>query len=331
MSSADPVLVALAERLAGARVLELTPCTGGGNNRVFRLVTDARTYALKVYRRSENDRRDRLGVEFSGLRYAWTVAPGRVPEPFAADAKAGIALYEFVVGDRVERHASAEIDQVLAFLEALHGGRAAPGTQMLPPASEAGLNPDDIREQIERRLALLDTVDGEPALHAFLAERFRPTYARFLPALAGVVPVRRDDRTLSPSDFGFHNALRRNGEVVFLDFEYFGWDDPAKLVCDFLWHPGMRLSENERGQFLAGAADVFKEGTPLLSRLHAFEPLIALRWATIVLGEFLPEVRERRRYAAGGDLERNALRAQLAKANAILDRLEIQTADRTAP
>src|SRR6185503_11886129 len=39
---------------------------------------------------------------------------------------------------------------------------------------------------------------------------------------------------LSPSDFGYHNAVLADDETVrFFDFEYAGWDDPAKLVCDF--------------------------------------------------------------------------------------------------
>ena len=46
-------------------------------------------------------------------------------------------------------------------------------------------------------------------------------------------------RVLSPSDFGFHNALRRpDGTIVFVDFEYFGWDDPAKMMADAMLHPG---------------------------------------------------------------------------------------------
>jgi hypothetical protein len=50
-------------------------------------------------------------------------------------------------------------------------------------------------------------------------------------------------RTLSPSDFGFHNAIRKtDGTLCFIDFEYFGWDDPVKLTADFLHHPGMALS-----------------------------------------------------------------------------------------
>ena len=50
--------------------------------------------------------------------------------------------------------------------------------------------------------------------------------------------LRADECCLSPSDFGFHNALvdERAG-LTFLDFEYAGRDDPAKLVSDFFCQP----------------------------------------------------------------------------------------------
>ena len=54
-------------------------------------------------------------------------------------------------------------------------------------------------------------------------------------------------QVLSPSDFGFHNAiLKESGDLVFLDFEYFGRDDPVKLMADFIWHPGMKLSNLQK-------------------------------------------------------------------------------------
>ena len=31
-----------------------------------------------------------------------------------------------------------------------------------------------------------------------------------------------------PGDFGFHNAIRTTKGVKFIDFEFAGWDDPAK-------------------------------------------------------------------------------------------------------
>ena len=41
------------------------------------------------------------------------------------------------------------------------------------------------------------------------------------------------DIRLSPSDFGFHNALEdKNGTLIFMDFEYAGPDHPGKIVCD---------------------------------------------------------------------------------------------------
>ena len=42
---------------------------------------------------------------------------------------------------------------------------------------------------------------------------------------------------ISPSDFGFHNIVVNNGINYFIDFEFSGWDDPAKLYCDFILQP----------------------------------------------------------------------------------------------
>src|SRR5208282_1028404 len=65
-------------------------------------------------------------------------------------------------------------------------------------------------------------------------------------------------RTLSPSDFGFHNARRRaDRSLIFYDFEYFGWDDPVKPVCDFVLHPGMTISDAQRRGFVSGAAEIY--------------------------------------------------------------------------
>ena len=57
-------------------------------------------------------------------------------------------------------------------------------------------------------------------------------------------------RSLSPSDFGFHNALlEADGRLTFVDFEYFGWDDPVKIVADVMLHPGMGLSADHGRRF----------------------------------------------------------------------------------
>ena len=46
---------------------------------------------------------------------------------------------------------------------------------------------------------------------------------------------------LSPSDIGFHNTLKCRNKIFFIDFEYFGLDDPIKITSDFIIHPGNNL------------------------------------------------------------------------------------------
>ena len=65
-------------------------------------------------------------------------------------------------------------------------------------------------------------------------------------------------QVFSPSDFGFHNTiLEDDGDLKFLDFEYFGRDDPAKLMADFIWHPGMNLNNSQKTQWLKGIITIF--------------------------------------------------------------------------
>ena len=48
---------------------------------------------------------------------------------------------------------------------------------------------------------------------------------------------------LSPSDFGFHNVITSRGISFFIDFEFSGWDDPAKLYCDIILQPQIPVPE----------------------------------------------------------------------------------------
>ena len=77
--------------------------------------------------------------------------------------------------------------------------------------------------------------------------------------------IPRTQQILSPSDFGFHNVIKTKQGLRFIDFEYFGWDDPVKLITDFIWHPAMDLSEKHKNSWLKKSFKIFKnteEKTP---------------------------------------------------------------------
>ena len=94
-------------------------------------------------------------------------------------------------------------------------------------------------------------------------------------------------RRLIPADFGFHNALREPGGALrYVDFDYFGWDDPVKLTADFLVHPAMRLDADDRRRFVSSMVAALPEDADFLPRLRRHLPLYALRWALILLNPF---------------------------------------------
>ena len=126
-------------------------------------------------------------------------------------------------------------------------------------------------------------------------------------------------QTLSPSDFGFHNALELpDRKLHWLDFEYFGWDDPVKLICDFIWHPAMQLSHELKQQWVSQCCKIFSDDPQLHSRLRQDWPLYGLRWCLILLNEFIPQQWVQRRLAQKRDSNYQQERQQqLQKARGI--------------
>lgn len=327
LAQPDPVdALGAAAALAPSPPVSVEPTRGGGNNRVYRVVTaDGRRFALKWYPRQSHDRRDRLGTEFSALSFLARRGITDVPAAIAKESGGGFALYQWIEGEPIPSPGESDMDAALAFLGVLHGHRGVPEGEALPLASEACLSVAEIMSQVDaRQERLLQAADPSPELADFLRREFIPArdaieawvrseYAALGWGIADELEVAR--RTLSPSDFGFHNALRRpGGQPVFLDFEYFGWDDPAKLLADFLQHPGMTLSAELRDRFVQGASRLYgADDSAFERRFRLVYPLYGLRWCMILLNEFLPE-RWQRRVLAGHNDRQEARQAQLAKA-----------------
>ncbi len=322
-----------ASALLGDPVRHISQQKGGGNNRLYRVEgADGRHYALKTYLNSPGDDRDRLGAEFGGLAFLRSQGLDRqVPRAVARDTDRHCALFGWIDGDAVGQPTPGDLYEALCFVLDLYRLAQRPEAAALPLASEACLSGAEVARQIDRRLdRLLDIADQR--LRAFLIDTFAPAHEEYCERAMAQYdqhemdfarPLPHDVLTLSPSDFGFHNAIRRaDGRLVFIDFEYFGWDDPVKLVADFQLHPGMGLDEELRRRFRRGAMAVFGGDHGFEGRLRALFPLYALRWCLIVLNEFLPERWQRRDYAGAHYDRKIALDTQLAKAEAMLRQLK---------
>lgn len=323
--------VPLAERLLDAAGLPrgvsgLHRLAGGRNNRVWRLERDGQPpLVLKQYHHDPADPRDRLGAEWAFLQHAWGACGLRnVPQPLARDGAAHAGLYGFLPGRRpaAEAIGAAEVAAAAAFVLALNRPGAGGG---LPDASEACFSTAAHAAMVGRRVARLAAgIDPAAPLAeaaaALVQRRLLPAWAALAPALAADEAA--SPRCVSPSDFGFHNALAdAEGAIGFLDFEYAGHDDPAKLVCDFCCQPevpvGAALHDAFRDSVLEGLG---LDGPAQRARCAALLPAYRLKWACIALNDFLPAGAARRDFAIEGGREARCA-AQLVTARRMLDSL----------
>ncbi|MBI5615234.1 MAG: aminoglycoside phosphotransferase family protein [Gammaproteobacteria bacterium] len=331
MDGSEAVMARIAELVpGGGRALDIAPCAVSGNNRVFRVTAaDGASYIAKSYYHHPSDTRDRLHAEWSFLSYAAGLGIACVPRPLSRAAESHLALYEFVAGEKVPPGAvtAADVAAAADFLGALNPADRAARAAALPVASEGCFSIADHLASVDGRIARLGRLAEESAVHAaairfadVLAADWTRRRAEMLARAAAAghdaaVPIATADRGLSPSDFGFHNALRRaDGTLAFIDFEYAGWDDPAKTLGDFFSQPAVPVDRAHRGRFLDALLGIVSDARALEFRAALLEPAFALKWCCIMLNEFLPEAAARRRFAdpASDTAARQA--AQLAKA-----------------
>lgn len=318
------------------RVVSLTPLVGGRNARVVKaLLEDGDAVVLKRYFRHPGDRRDRLRTEYEALDFLWRHGERRTPRPLAVLPQNSLAIYTFVDGISPGAATNEDMDACATFLSDIQSLQETAEARSFAPASEAAFSLADAVDGICGRRDRLNVADGPLANEAlaFLRGEFDPALALAAarvratsgPSWDRDLPPER--RVLSPSDFGLHNALRGPNGLIFFDFEYFGVDDPAKMLADFVLHPGMTLEAPLAQRFTQTLLQrlVEKGWADLEERLHLALPLFRLKWVLILLNEFLASDRARRVFSATGETEdawQLAQALQLEKARRMLAGME---------
>jgi hypothetical protein len=320
-------IASIARALCAARVEAVTELRHGNNSRVFRVDTAGGPFALKRYPATDN--RPRLAAEVAALRFCERRGVGRTPHVVAVAAERGFALFTWIDGAPVGAVTDDDVAEFATFQIALDQAIDDLARRDIGEAAEACLSPGRILAQIERRFARLDTVKGDvPDFAALFDDVLVPTLrdveagvreACRQRALEPSHDLAPEARTLIPSDLGAHNALRgSDGRLAFLDFEYFGWDDPVTSIANFVMHPGASLTAFQRALYRDRLLAHFcRHGEA--ERLAILMPLYALRWCAIILGELLPE-RWQHRLESRAELGSwdEARRIQIAKARALI-------------
>lgn len=88
----------------------------------------------------------------------------------------------------------------------------------------------------------------------------------------------------TPADIGFHNAIKHNSSIKFIDFEFSGFDDSRKVLFDFIFHPGFVISYSLKLYFIEEFTKVFR------IKIDEIDPnlfkIIGLHWCVIILKNY---------------------------------------------
>lgn len=317
----------------------LTDCTlerirGGGNNRVFRVTLPGQPRPvglLKVYFHSASDPRDRFEHEHAFYSLLKQAGVRQVPESLAWDARARLGLFEWVEGTKLHpEEVEAEHVQACArFFVDLNAARCLEAAGRVPEASESCFRLADHIGMIDRRVQRLRALQSDaqaPAeLHDFVRAKLVPVWAEIRRNLTAQSnpdqALRQSLRCVSPSDFGFHNMLRSARGLLFFDFEYAGWDDPAKMVCDFFCQPEIPVPREMLPAFIEATCLPGWDSKAYARRVFALLPAYRIKWVCIILNVFMKDASRRRAFADEHLLSEDALQRQLGKAQAQLDAL----------
>jgi len=331
---------ALERRVAGelgCHVTGWSRIAGGTNNRLYRLDTrEGRALLVKHYQPDEWQRLDR---EFATLACLRRQRIGFVPRALLRDDAAALALYSLEAGAVSDVTALRPDDgrAIAARAAALHtivpgsagcGPRRAIGACFTLAGQIAG---------IERRLAsfaefaagavesaAVRTLCREVDLSAEVQRLIAGVTARF-DAADLTAPVAEQDRRLNSGDFGPHNLLlHAEAGITVLDWEWSGWDDPARMVMGFVAHAASEgLAPEAADAFLAAYAEARALPESEKARYERVGLLYDVEWVAVYSGVLTPAITAGKRFAdANFDVEsRNEalierLRARLARAAA---------------
>jgi len=265
---------------------------------------------IKGYAPLEPGARDRMQAEVDFLHYAAQVAPGFTPELIHVDSERRCVVLENLQGvpfvDGLPPSNQA-IKNAIHFFRQLNHDFAHAQMMIRVDAAEACLNLNDHLENVCNRINAMQINHLPAEIRGPATELLNNLTHRYSQVSldldnqirCGFVPaiLDRGDCCVSPSDFGFHNAIRTNQGIRFFDFEFAGWDDPSKAVVDFLLQPRVPVSKSARELILKYLE---KSQPSVANRVHKLMPILRLKWICIVLSVLNPS-----RLKAMNDIESN--------------------------
>lgn len=266
--------------------------SGGINSTIYKIASQPQEFILKIFPQ-DNDTK-RFSREYVALTLLRKYGFKNIPEIMAFDRTNEIMALTNLEGKKVNKPTLSMINNCLKFINQIQELKNNKETLSLQPAKDACFSIWQIMNQIDNRRNNFRILQNPP-LKLFLTHEFDPLFKSIKQTVLKKITQNKSKKLinasvhiLSPSDFGFHNVLvDKKNKLNFLDFEYFGWDHPLKLLIDFALHPGFTLSTQARRAWIDGSLASYAKGCE--KEMNIAWPLFGLIWILIFLNNYQKE------------------------------------------
>jgi hypothetical protein len=296
--------------------------TLGRNNKVVKLKTPKKNFILKIFYENLIDERDRYSAETRFYDYIGTKHIDHSSQCLARSQSNRAILLDFIEGEHLTSSeiTEAAFAQMMDFICALNDEKKS--RPSLPMASESCFSDYDHIYLVDCRIKKLSAKVQDRSAAKFISDLLIPSWHHIREEARKTsknwkIPLTVDERCISPSDFGFHNCVRRpNGTLAFYDFEYAGWDDPAKLICDIFCQVEVPVPLKHFPIAIERIESKLKTKR-LADHVNWLMPTCRIKWCCILLNEFIT-IEAKRRHFSGRIIDEKALNRQLEMATAVL-------------
>jgi thiamine kinase-like enzyme len=280
----------------------------GRNSQIYLIDQGKYKWIVKKYHRHAYDSRKRLENEFGFLSFLKNNEVIQIAEPIASDSEKNMGLFSHLPGELPKAINGNLVNQACDFIKKINESRNKKSAKHLPEASEACFSIISHINCVKKRVTRLNKTLSDSSLQYDVSFFVQSSLVTSLEEITNDITKQYSDeklkqslplesRIISPSDFGFQNTLIESNTLLFLDFEYAGWDDPAKLICDFGCHPEIPIKDEYLQVFKNSFLTWLEDAEDSIYRSEILMPLYRLKWCCIMLNEFTSEGRDRRNHA----------------------------------
>ena len=274
----------------------------GRNNEVFLFKEKKQKFIIKKYKSYYETKYDRFFSEKIFLEYLNKKKIKNIPKIIYLNKKKKIIHFTYIKGKQIKRAKKKHLNICLNFLKKINYKTTYKNFKF-QKASDACLSIQDHIKTCESRIKKLiikynhNSSINDKKILKFLRNQIIPEFKIIKSKINYsftksqiMKRLNKNELILSPSDFGFHNIILKNSELYFIDFEYAGWDDPSKLICDFFLNPDYLISKADKKYFLNKFIHIFRRKLLNVDNLRLILKFHFLKWVCVILNQLDIEI-----------------------------------------